>query len=305
MGTQIRNNSFSNFYAYGIYLSYQKGVKVIGNTIRTNSVSSGYYMIYQYYNTDSFCVSKNTLIHEKNGYGMYSYYAGNSTSDSCVISNNMIVISQTSSDRYGIRLYYPRGVKVAHNSVSLQGNAVTSYCFGIDGGGGSNEVLNNIFENQAGGYVQSYKAPASIAISDYNNLRTTGTQFGYYNSSPVSTMNAWRSISGFDSNSTAYNPGFVANDDLHIAGVDLDGTVMRVPYVLDDIDGQGRDSLADLGADEIRLKGLDAGIAKILTPNQPFKSDTQFVKVVLKNFGSTTLTSVDIHWVFQGDTGTG
>lgn len=304
IGTRIMNNTLSNFHTYGIFLYYQKGSKIVGNTIRTNTTTASYQMVYLYYNTDSFCFTRNTLINENNGYGFYAYFPGSANSDSCVISNNMISIGSATASRYGMDIYSPRGLHIAHNSINLMGNGNTSFCLGVDGGGGNNEIKNNIFENQASGYAFSFRTPASITTCDYNNLRTSGTQIGYYSASALNSLANWRSTTGLDSNSTEFNPNFKANDDLHLDGVDLDGTVMRVPYVLDDIDKQSRDSLADVGADEIELKGLDAGIAKILTPNQPFKSDTQYVKVVLKNFGKTTLTSVDIHWVLNGDTGT-
>jgi len=297
--TVVQHNTFSNFYTYGIYMNYQRGVKIIGNTMRTNSTTSGYQLIYLYYPTDSFCIAKNSLVHENNGSGIYCYYPGYSSGDSCLITNNTISIGNMTSSYYGMSMYYPRGVRIAHNSINVVGSSSGSQCLNMSGGGSSNTVLNNIFENQAGGYTMYYSSPGAITMCDYNNARTTGSNFGYYSSAGVSMLSTWRSTSGFDSSSTTYDPRFTATDDLHIQGVDLDGTVSRLPYVLTDIDGDSRDTLADVGADEIRLKGLDAGIARILVPNQPYKSDTQYVKVILKNFGSSTLYSADINYIFN------
>ena len=274
------------------------------NTIRTDASSSSFAMIDLYYTVDTSTVNKNNIIIDKSRPGIMSYYPGNASGDSCVYSNNTISIAAITSSYFGMNLYYPRGTFVAHNSINILGSSNGSYCLGMTGGGSNNVVANNICEDQAGGYTLYFDGSSTVTTSNFNNVRTTGSQFGYFNSTNFANLSKWQTTTGYDSNSTQVNPEFVADNDLHLGGVDLDGTVRRVAYVLDDIDGQSRDSITDVGADEIRLKGLDAGIARILTPNQPFKSDTQYVQVVLKNYGSSPLTSVDIHWIFNGDTGT-
>lgn len=304
-GTSISGNTFENFYYYGMYLTYQKGVKILRNVLTTNTNTSSGHGIHLWYNTDSFCVIRNTVHFDKSGHGIYGYFCGYTDSDSNLVVNNAVTCGVLTNYRYGIRFYYPRGIRIAHNSINLVGTgAPNSYCIGVDGGGGGNHILNNICENQAGGYTHYFPSSGAIASCNYNNLRTNGSHFGYFNTGAVGTFAAWKSTSSFDANSTQHNPGFASNSDIHISNVDLDATVSRLPYALDDIDGESRDTTADMGADEIRLKGLDAGIQQILTPKTPFLADTQYVKVVLKNYGSTPLTSVDIHWVLNGDTGT-
>ena len=122
-----------------------------------------------------------------------SYYPGYSGGDSCVVSNNTISIANMTSSYYGMSMYYPRGVNVAHNSINILGASSSSYCLGMNGGGISNTVVNNICENRAGGYTLYYDDPNSVSTSNYNNLRTNGAQFGYYNYNVVASFSQWKS----------------------------------------------------------------------------------------------------------------
>jgi CARDB len=302
-GYTINNNRFEGFTGMAILTYYHKGIHVIGNSILTDrSIDRAIYLNYP---TDNFIVSKNNITLPFQGTGIYIYSGGYNSSDSCFLTNNSVSIAKTYSTSKGVYLYRPYGMRIAHNTIFISGTGSTSsYCLGIQGSSSGINVLNNILRHSGGGYTFYFSNLSSIDSCDFNNAYSSGSNFGYYNSSNATDLTSWQNATTLDSNSNMWNPMFVSNTDLHLTNVDFDETVRRLPYVPQDIENETRDSITDFGAYRIELKALDAGVSSIISPKTPFLSDTQSVTVVLKNFGTTTLSNVKIHWVLNGDTGT-
>jgi hypothetical protein len=218
-----------------------------------------------------------------------------------LISNNMMYLKNTSNYNYGFYFYYLYNTDVLHNTVKIENtyssNSYTTYFYY----GGNNSLYNNIFSNFDNGYCLYLNSSSTFDSMDYNNYYSKGALFGYYNGNNVSDLAGLQSISGMDANSLSLDPIFKGTSNLHVKEVNLNGAARYFPRVAFDYDLDLRDTLTpDIGADEFQLPYNDAGISKILTPNKPFLSDTQYVKVIIKNYGGNPLYQVDIGWKFNG-----
>jgi hypothetical protein len=119
---------------------------------------------------------------------------------------------------------------------------------------GAINARNNIFANtQTSGtrYGVYSLAPASVfAAIDYNDYFAQNV--GFIGGSARPTLADWQAGTGQDANSKAVDPLFVSANDLHLQpaspmlGMGVGGTGITT-----DIDGQTRDAVPDIGADEI------------------------------------------------------
>jgi hypothetical protein len=103
-------------------------------------------------------------------------------------------------------------------------------------------------------------------------------------------------------NSIIRVPDYKSNVDLRLT----DKCAFRVPYnakVTKDIDGNTRNSsLSFAGANEAIISNYDAGVVDVLSPVNPVNTSTNYdVKVVVKNFGSTTISSIEVGYELNGN----
>ena len=93
----------------------------------------------------------------------------------------------------------------------------------------------------------------------------------------------------------------MSNTDLHTFLTLLNGVGKVNTGIWEDIDGQTRDTIPDIGADEFDpLPSNDAGIFMYVGPSSPFASGVRNVQLVIKNFGGNVLNNVDLHWTVNG-----
>lgn len=300
MGTIISNNLFLDQRGFPVNLIYQNSPQVLNNTIINNKtstdVNAGISIIYTY---GRFNISGNFIQRIYQGrYAIYGY--GFDNSDSSLISNNIIDLNYTSTS-HGIYLEYGTGFQIINNTIRMRSNTNSSGSCMYLYYGSNMTVLNNIFENEGMGYNLYIPSSSTLVNSNHNNFRSKGTYPFYYNGSLYTDLPSYSSVSGNDSSSMSVDPEFKSAEDLHIKSPDLNMAALVHPFVTRDFDGDIRDTLTpDIGADEFTPPPIDAGISQILAPNIPFKSDTQYVKVVLKNYGSVNLASAVIEWNFNG-----
>ena len=196
--------------------------------------------------------------------------------------------------------YYSYYTDFIHNSVNIN-NPYTSSCALLSYYGSNNKLFNNNLCNSGVGYSINNNSSSTFTNCNYNNLFTKGSILGNYNGSNYSDLASWKVATTKDTNSVSVNPIFKSESNLHAKEVTLNGAAKYFKLVPLDFDGETRDTLTpDIGADEFQLPPNDAGIVQILTPNKPFASDTQMVKVVIKNFGGNKLYVADIGWKFNG-----
>jgi uncharacterized repeat protein (TIGR01451 family) len=160
------------------------------------------------------------------------------------------------------------------NSVYIGGTGVasSSNCFAFNSSAvtSTRNYVNNIFWNarsNASGAGKNYAislagaAPNPTGLTtNYNDLYATGTGgfVGLFNAVDQTTLANWQAAVGQDANSLSLNPLFVnangtaSTGDIHIQnGSPVLGMGIAVVGITNDFDGDARDTVPDIGADEI------------------------------------------------------
>jgi hypothetical protein len=298
-GLKVINNYFKNQFYTGLYFVYQQGAIIHNNKFTSTSTYTDYYGMRGNTLYGRTRITSNNIRRSSNG--RYGIYLGdvNGGSDTTLVANNMVYLGATFTS-YGMYIVSGNRCHIVNNTVQLSsGTPSGSMCLYIDGGS-NNQVHNNILESSGAGYAYYVWSTSNVSRSDRNNLRTNGTYLAYWGGTQYNTLAALKSGSGKDASSLKVDPMFLGAENLHIKQIDLNETGLKYPGITRDIDGDDRDSIPDIGADEFNPPPLDAGIADIIIPKTPFPADSQFVKVVFKNFGLNTISTVNIDWTFNG-----
>jgi len=261
-GNKILNNTFVDWNNYGVYLYGQDAIRFEDNIVIGRGVNATEYGVYLAYCDNSTTVLKNK-IHTRGtstSYALYPYYSDGVAGQEILIANNFVTITQSTGTAYGLYSNYSYNVKIFHNSVNVAAGSATGgvafYATSASSGTfGNIDVRNNIFANTNGGYSAYITSGAVtlgyISTMDYNNLYSTGTNIGYYNTAAVTNdLNTWQSTTGKDANSLSINPLFLSSTDLHVTEMALNASCPQLPEVPIDIDGQPRNNPTDMGADE-------------------------------------------------------
>jgi len=306
--------------AYGLYLNSNYYTLITTNNDITVTATSTQYGIYYYYSQNVNGSNRFRLTHNKivlngsNGtntnYGIYSYYTYGTSSYRSLVANNFISQMNGTGTTYGIYHYYSGYTDYYHNSVNIMGGNTSSYgMYFYSPSSSSNylnsNVVNNISVVKGGGYaiyvgsgsITSYNP---VATMDYNNWYSTGTNLGSWSGTAATTLSAWQTASSRDANSISMDPVYKSSTDLHVSAVNMDnkGTAAST-IIADDIDGKTRNTATpDVGAHEYDVYALDAGIYAILSPSPTAAvcPGTATIQVRAMNYGSTTITSLDIKY---------
>jgi hypothetical protein len=292
---ELSGNKILNPYYMGIYLTYNDSASITNNYIYADKYYSFYGMQLQY-NYTKLRIERNIMDLKQGYYGIYLYNCGNYYKRSTIV-NNAFYLKNPSNYSYGIYTYYSNYFDILHNSINIDNSYTNSRAFTIYYGN-YNTVYNNIFVNKGTGYSYFNYYSGSL-ISNYNDLYSKGTNIGYWSGSNITNIANWKSASNMDTNSISIDPLFKADNNLHVKEVSLNGAAKYFKSVFYDFEGEKRDSIKpDIGADEFTLPSNDAGVVKILQ----FATDSQYVKVAIKNFGGNSLSSATLNWKFNGVT---
>jgi hypothetical protein len=298
MGLEIKNNIIKNPFYYLGYAIYCEEAEISGNTTYSDKYQYGYGIYCE--SIRNFKISNNQINMPRNYMGMYFYNCGNGSSTRNLLSNNSIIISNNNTNSYGIYAYYLYNTDILHNTVRVTNSNYTSYCL-YQYSGSRNLVYNNIFANNGLGNPIYFSTSSTFDSCDYNDYYSSSSALAYINGQFYNTIADINSTYNWESHSLSVNPQFLGTTNNHVKEVTLNGAGKYFTSVPVDMDYETRDTIKpDIGADEFQLPPNDAGIFKILTPNKPYLSDTQQVKVVLKNYGGNPLYLVDIGWKFNG-----
>jgi hypothetical protein len=290
-GTIVRYNYFKDAI-YGIYLYYQDAPKIYGNTIDFSTTATSY-PIRPGYCDNELEVYNNTITTAANAYGIYIYYCDADTLHEGMIYNNAVHVN-VSGTYYGIYNYSSTHQKYYYNSVNITGSGSSSRAF-YAYSSSSHHVYtkNNNFVNNADGYAY-YISSATIQESDYNNLYTTGTNIGY-DGSDQTTLAAFQTSTGMETNSVSANPGFVSYNDLHSKSSGINNQGTPIAGITTDMDGETRNtSTPDIGADEFTPPANDICVLDIISPVDGCGDSFSVVTVVVKNFGTNSQNSIPV-----------
>lgn len=296
-GMLIENNVFVNQRLRAINLANARELSIKNNTATTSSTST-YTGIHVETVTGDVEISGNIVTAENSGDGLNFNFSNvwlGSTGQTRIYNNMLSVNSGI-----GMKIWNSKFVHVYFNNTRSGGSNASNHhgCEVVSGD--SIDIRNNIFVANAGMAFRNYLTTPPVLTSDYNDLFTSGSTLAQYNGASYSDLPAWQTGTGFDANSMSVDPQFVSSTDLHVLADTLNGAAIPIAGIIVDIDGDPRNALhPDIGADEIGTSEDDAGVI-VLLPAMPFAHGSQDVTAVIRNYGSNTITSVDIHWSIDG-----
>ena len=249
------------------------------------------------------------------------FFTSTSTSSNLLVANNFIsdVASQGFNGRletdngYGISITAGGGYKIYHNSILLNTNQGANAATGITAGvllttgvttvGGIDLRDNAIASTQTLGTRYGVISDANVNVfSNINYNDYFAQNVGFIGGSARPTLANWQTGTGQDANSLAVDPLYVtttAPADLHLqSGSTLINAGTTVAGVTTDIDGQTRDAMPDIGADEV---GVSIAIAD--ASNRETDGGTHNVSVTVTLSGATNQT-VTANWATAPGTAT-
>lgn len=306
--TAVNANTFSNTFNYnnftnalynGIQLTGNQGAQVRFNQFSLRSTNTSGIGIYVNGVSPS---GTNLLDLSSNQFsycGQYGIYIINSNpvTTSSLVANNLITGFANTSGNFGIAANSSSRFRIYHNSVLIPFNATSGTSAGVHLINTNNvDIRNNILSTSGLSSINTYpffaSATSSFSALNYNN---------YYNlSSPILAQIAGVNLTAANyktavpanagANSISENPGFISSIDLHTTNPCFNG--VGGLSISQDIDGQTRAGVPDMGADEITgVPNNEVGIMSITTPNFPTTVGTSTVSIVVKNYGANTITS--------------
>jgi parallel beta-helix repeat protein len=260
----IMRNTITGFNEAGIWLNYHNHPVILNNTISNTNVINFYVTGMNLSNiSNGFDVSNNNIqlqSVDQNLFGMTIDNLNMDGSQPGILSNNMMAMVSGSSFLYGIQFYQIHKTRILNNSIHLKADysefssglmfSCSDVSFGFD-----NSLVNNIIDNQAGGYCITYhENPVNyhmLSESDYNDFLSSGPDLFLYRMIPMQGIDDWNAETGFDSNSISADPGFVSDLDLHATSEAVNDAGIIRTEVSFDIDGETRSAIRpDIGADE-------------------------------------------------------
>lgn len=289
----------------------EKGLEV-SNCRFANQVSDILTML----NTSKLLIDRNIISSTGTGYGIHLGVA-----DSCQVSNNIldgpsltgIVINGATGGNFqqmfvynnavnirtsvntqtGIRIASCPNINIEFNTVRMTTtNGTAMYISSC-----SNAVIRSNVFSVAGANNVSFKIDGSnIGLTeDYNAFYATSGLRLMLQSTTYTTLNSWRTATGFSANSIFANPGFLIPNDCHAHQVSLRDHGFFNPMITTDLDGDIKSNPPDIGVDENNAVFTDAEAFRIVLP-AIMCAGSAIVPVVIKNQGTTALTQVTINW---------
>lgn len=307
-GLEITNCNMNNLGYYGMYLYYQTGMVVHNNVINLSTAVEAYTGIYCYYVKNNVQITQNQI--RNSGYqGVYLNNCDNGSTTRGIFANNTIGSFRGNPTFYGLYNYSSDYWDIYHNTMVLDINSTSQaralYFSSVNYYNVRNNILvvngNSNTTNHLPFYTTT-TANGSTRVLDYNVYYNKTGQYACYNAGyrTKTALNTYSSSS--DRNSKSVMVPFKSSSDLHIA----DGCFLRFPSissVTKDMDGANRNpATTHPGADEVETGALDGGVTEILSPSGVVTAGNQTVKVAVKNFGTTTITALTVHYQFGSAT---
>lgn len=213
-----------------------------------------------------------------------------------LFANNFIRVKENNSNysSYGINIVGGVFKKIYHNTIKVEQSSGMACLFNS---GTHNHVFNNIFYSSGNIALSIFEFDETSAF-DYNNIYSTGEHLiavGY--NEIFSDLAAYQVSTGLGEHSLSLDPFFTTEDSYNISNPSLNGTAFPLPIISTDIEGKPRDThQPDIGAVEFFAPPHDAGVLAIHTPEVPFGAAIYPVEILIKNYGTNPLESLEVHW---------
>ncbi|MCC6476796.1 right-handed parallel beta-helix repeat-containing protein [bacterium] len=341
-GNLFENLSVSNSY-YGIRLEGNAPQSDSGNVVRSCSIQNvrtGLYVARQRACLIENCAIAAGF--ENAPANCYAIRVGALTAqDTVKITRNRILGGQSSGTLYGLSSSAGAGAVIIDNSFfgnwTLTGSGYlyglhvlsgqvysvfnsfdlndisgSATVIGVYGGGASamlhlhNSILR-VAESQNPAYA--LLLPSGTIHSDYNLYESASENpnfaLGRIGANTYATLSSWQTATTLDSNSVSGAAGFVSASDLHVrpdaTGASSHGLFMA--EFPEDIDGEVRDTLPDLGADEyVHVAAVvDAVCSSLGIPPLPMQSGSvHTISGGVRNAGTIAIPEALVTLYFNG-----
>ncbi len=311
----IIDNLFTDQNAKGIYLLYSYSAIIKGNTIN-NYLTTAFEGLHFSNSSGSYDISYNK-IYTSIGTGLWLYFCANSISTEGLVFNNFVrtgVLGGSIGTAFvNHSSYY---IKIYNNtfySLGTHGFSLTYYNLLPAG----LKVVNNIIAARgAGCAIAIYNSTSGLDPATYNPaLFTEIGPNAYFNNasnlmswqSGLPTIYDWKNNFTKDSLSFVVDPQFINANDLHIypnsSNYQLESAGIPWGGLTNDIDGDSRIGIPDIGADEFSVPSLDLQLYTLAdTARICLGSNSLMFNVI--NHGTTTITSFTTNWKINGVTQT-
>jgi hypothetical protein len=306
-----KDNKINNSYQYAYYSNGNYQPRVIGNEITMSTSLAtrwGIYIVNCNNTQGNFILIKGNRLINNGQVGIYLSSCSKSGSDFSQISNNMIGNFATTSQPVGIYLNSVNRMQVYHNSIDINvaSLATTNNAAVFIQNGTANDVMNNHLVISNPNALNAFPLWVTTATNVSN---VNGNN--YFNTSSNFIMNIANSFisrgslniaypSGGGANSIFRNPSYVSLTDLHSTNTCESGLNLSA-FVADDVDYETRSTTPDIGADEVNVvQPIDIGVYNIISPAVPVVPGSTTVSVVLRNYGSNTITSANVGYIYNG-----
>ncbi len=298
----VRWNTIENAYLTGIGASSSNGYLLESNYIKMavgNTTSKGMH----HCNGSSSGIQSYKLINnvfENCGqYGIH-FQSNNSNTNTLyptVVANNYFKPTFSNATSYGMDMSQPRNMFVLNNTVLMNVAGGNGINLAASAGTGC-KYKNNIVALQAANSTGLcfISTGANVDSCDYNVFMknsTTSLNIATILSSTYTKAN-FIGGGGFNLNSTMEDPRLLSIADPKPGNICQKGQISV--YTLKDINGLTRPNPPQIGCAE-GLGGLsiDASVTAFVQPvSYPLSSGAQNVKVIIKNSGNSTLTSMNV-----------
>lgn len=243
----IKDNKIDNWYT-GMQLQYISVPVVTGNTITVK----GGYALYMSHFDGKFMINSNYLMPAKTN-GMYLSNGSGGTppiGEHGQIYNNAIALNTTSND-YGIQLYFMKNTDVVYNTINIFGSATGSTGLRFSGTNSNLQLANNILSNEAGGYAVDFSATGGLTGSDYNDLYSSGNYLAKWGNRYLRNLDSLQNANNMETHSLSIYPHFPSTTNLRTDSPWLDGKGQPFAGLTVDIVDSLRDATTpDIGAYE-------------------------------------------------------
>lgn len=312
---RVLGNTFYGIYTSAIYYDYNDHPKIINNYVSGRMVQTTGNAIYL-----NECTSTGTDFTEVIGNRLIGGGFNTMTISNCtnpagykgIFANNIVVVKDfgTGIQFTGTTARGTRNWTIAHNTVSL--DRVDMLNFNTNGlrmagsspSSGGIAVYNNIFSFPREGVsrLMQLSDSAYLDTMDYNQfyMLTPATGIISIAGTGYSKDNFYGGA-GFNTHSVYAKPDFANDSDLHIMSSCFTG--LAAPHIPTDMDGDMR-STSDpvIGADEGTLAANNVAVLSVDAVSAPVVAGAQDVVVLIKNHGTTTLTSLQLSCSVNGGT---
>lgn len=265
-GTKLEGNVISNSYYAGILLYGQKNLICTNNQMNNNSSSSrvNTYGIRVLNSDDAIRISGNQVNlsgGSDSAVGILFNTCNGTSSRHTMVANNMVVTASNATvSNCGIQETNSSYIDYAFNSVLLRNATTSSICLNITSRSGSSNIECNNLVNRGGGLAFLLQNTISNRL-ERNNYYSTGTNLCSYSGRAYTNITDWRTATRKDAYAVSTNPKFISANDLHLINCILKNRAYSVTGITTDFDGNSRDAVPDIGADEMSsIAGMWTGM---------------------------------------------